>query len=421
MIDINRIENEFENVLKQLNKRQNDYTDKLQSILDLNKKRKTIIKEVEDLKAKKNKYSKEIGTLAREKKIDQQEQLKTKVIEINQIIESLDTNLKTLEINLNKELLQIPNIPNEKMPEGKDDEDNIEIKTWLTPNMKSNNEAHWDIATKLKLVDFELGVKISGSRFLSYTGKGAKFVRVLADILIDRHVKNGYKEITLPILVNEENMLGTGQLPKFADDAYKVGDQYLIPTSEVSLTNIVRNEILEQKDLPIYLTSFSQCFRKESGSAGRDTKGMIRLHQFNKVEMVKICEPINSEKELEKMLNDAEECLQMFNLSYRVVELCCGDVGFSSQKTYDLEVWFPNQNKFREISSCSNCGDFQARRMMARYKNKEGKTDYVNTLNGSGLAIDRLFAAILENYYDGEKLILPEIMRPYFNNKEYID
>ncbi|QGS51372.1 serine--tRNA ligase [Spiroplasma tabanidicola] len=420
MLDINRIENDFDFVLEQLNKRQTNYEKQLKNIIEINKKRKDIIKQVEELKAQKNKVSKKIGVLSRENKNDEIKKLKNEIASTNEKINLLDKQQSKIDLELKTLMLEIPNVPNKNMPLGKDDEENIEIKKWLEPGLKKDSEAHWDIATKLSLVDFELGVKISGSRFLAYTGKGSKMVRAIADILINRHTNKGYKEMSLPILVNRENMLGTGQLPKFEDDAYKVDNQFLVPTSEVSLTNVVRHEILDLKQLPMYLTSFSQCFRRESGSAGRDTKGMIRLHQFNKVEMVKVCEPKNSDEELEKMLLDAEDCLKMFNIPYRVVELCTGDVGFASQKTYDLEVWFPNQNKFREISSCSNCGDFQARRMMARFKNEEGKTEYVHTLNGSGLAIDRLFAAILENNYDGEKLVLPEVLRPYFNKESYI-
>jgi seryl-tRNA synthetase len=267
------------------------------------------------------------------------------------------------------------------------------------------------------MVDFELGPKLSGSRFVVYTSRGSKLVRALADILLTRHTNHGYKEFTVPVIVNAETMYGTGQLPKFKEDAYLVGDQYLSPTAEVQLTNIHANEILDGTKLPLKYTAYSQCFRQEAGSAGRDTKGLIRLHQFNKVEMVKFVRPENSEAELQSLVKDAEAILQLFNLPYRVVELSTGDMGFSSQKTYDLEVWFPSQNTYREISSCSNCGDFQARNMKIRYRDENGQTNLVHTLNGSGVAIDRLFAAILENFWDGEKLVLPEVLRPYFEQK----
>ncbi|AHI52346.1 serine--tRNA ligase [Spiroplasma culicicola] len=420
MLDINRIESDFDFVCEQLNKRQKDFTNDLKIVLDLNNKRKELIKEVEELKAQKNKISKEIGILARENKTDEIEKIKTEVTNTGNKIDSLDEQLKNIVEQLNSKLAEIPNVPNENMPVGKDDQDNPEIRRWEEPGLKKSDLAHWDIGQKLNLVNFELGAKISGSRFLVYENNGSKMIRAIADILLNKHKSNGYKEMWLPLLVNSENMYGTGQLPKFEEDAYKVDDQYLIPTSEVPLTNVVRNEILDHKQLPMYLTAFTQCFRREAGSAGRDTKGMIRLHQFNKVEMVKIVHPNNSYQELESMVNDAEECLKMFEVPYRVVELCTGDVGFSSQKTYDLEVWFPEQNKFREISSCSNCGDFQARRMQARFKNEEGKIEYLHTLNGSGLAIDRLFAAMIENHFDGEKLYLPKVLRPYFDNQEYL-
>ncbi|AUM62258.1 serine--tRNA ligase [Spiroplasma monobiae] len=420
MLDINKIENDFDKVCSDLGKRNKDFKNELNEIVELNLQRKKITFEVEELKSEKNKISKDIGVLARENKKDEIEKLKNAVSEINIKIEKLDYELKNVSDNLNLKLSYIPNIPNKNIPLGKDEEDNVEVKKWNSDNLKNGGEAHWEIASKLGLVDFELGAKLSGSRFVVYTNKGAKMIRALTDILINRHTNNGYKEMWLPLIVNKENMYGTGQLPKFEEDAYKVDDQYLIPTSEVPLTNTVRDKILDKSELPMYLTAFTQCFRKEAGSAGRDTKGLIRLHQFNKVEMVKITDSKTSYEELDKMLLDAEDCLQLFNLPYRVVELCGGDIGFSSAKTYDLEVWFPNQNKFREISSCSNCLDFQAKRIMTRYKNDEGKNEYVHTLNGSGLAIDRLFAAIMENYYDGEKLILPEVLKQYFGNQEFL-
>ncbi|AGR40702.1 serine--tRNA ligase [Spiroplasma taiwanense] len=418
MLDISKIETNFEEICLRLKTRQKDYTKELQNIVNLNFERKNIISKVENLKSQKNIISKEVGLLTREN--NNSEKLKKEVLKINKEVEILDENLKKIIEQLNLKLSFIPNIPNKEMPIGVNENDNLEIKKWNSDKLKKDSEAHWDIAIKLKLVDFELGAKLSGSRYVVYTGLGAKLIRSITDILLSRHIKKGYKEMWLPLIVNKENMYGSGQLPKFEEDAYKIDNQYLIPTSEVSLVNTVRDKIYESNNLPIYLTAFSQCFRKEAGSAGRDTKGLIRLHQFNKVELVKITDKNSSYDELEKMLEDAEQCLQIFNLPYRVVELCTGDVGFSSEKTYDLEVWFPNQNKYREISSCSNCGDFQARRIKTRYKNENGKLEFVHTLNGSGLAIDRLFAAILENYYDGEKLILPEVLKEYFENKEYI-
>ncbi|ATZ18420.1 seryl-tRNA synthetase [Williamsoniiplasma somnilux] len=420
MLDVNYIEDNFEYVEKQLNKRGGNFSQQLNKVIEKNKIRKSILLKVESLKSEKNNLSKQIGELMRNKNLDEAEKIKIQSLSFDSKITELDEKLKEVSKALINLLQFIPNVPNENMPIGKDDSDNYVVRTWNNGDLKKSNIPHWDIASKLGLVDFESGPKISGSRFLIYTGKGSKIVRALADILLTRHTNNGYKEFFIPLIVNAEAMYGTGQLPKFAEDAYQVGEQYLIPTAEVPLTNLHANEILEKTQLPLNYTAFSQCFRQEAGSAGRDTKGMIRLHQFNKVEMVKIVEPSYSMEELENLTKDAEAILQMFNLPYRVVELCTGDVGFSATKTYDLEVWFPEQNKYREISSCSNCGDFQARNMMTRFKDFDGKVKLVHTLNGSGVAIDRLFAAILENYFDGEKLILPEILKSYFNNEEFI-
>jgi seryl-tRNA synthetase len=420
MIDVNKLELDFDKIKTQINKRGADLSTTLISVVDLNKKRKELILEVENLKAQKNQTSKKIGELMRDKKNDEAAKLKASVTEINEAIEKGDAELEATITKLNQINAGIPNIPNDGIPVGADENDNVVVRDWKSGEIKKTEIPHWDIATKLGLVDFEYGAKISGSRFLTYTGEGARLVRYIADILLKEHRERGYKEFFLPVLVNREIMFGTGQLPKFEDDAYKVDDSFLVPTAEVPLTNMYRNEILDGKNLPINVTAFTQCFRRESGSAGRDTRGMIRLHQFNKVELVKFSNPKDSYNELEKMTNDAENILQLFKLPYRVVELCSGDLGFSAAKTYDLEVWFPNQEKYREISSCSNCLDFQARRINARFKDEDGTTKLVHTLNGSGVAIDRLIAAILENYYDGEKLVLPEVLKPYYG-KDYLD
>ncbi|ATZ21222.1 serine--tRNA ligase [Mesoplasma tabanidae] len=421
MLDINFIENNLVKVKKQLNKRNGEYSLILDEVVELNIQRKSILKEVENLKANKNNLSKQVGELMRDKQIDDANKIKNEVTLINSSIDILDEKLKAIQEQLTIKLQNIPNIPNDKMPVGNDDNDNVEIRTWGKEFVKNHDKAHWDIADKLKLVDFEAGPKLSGSRFVVYTGLGAKLVRSLSNILLNLHTSKGYTEITVPLLVNSQAMYGTGQLPKFKEDAYiTTNDQYLIPTGEVPLTNLHAGEILDLTQLPIHYTTYSQCFRQEAGSAGRDTKGLIRLHQFNKVELVKITDQESSEAELQAMVRDAEAVLQLFNLPYRLVELCTGDVGFSSTKTYDLEVWFPEQNKYREISSCSNCTDFQARNMQTRYRDANGEVKLVHTLNGSGVAIDRLLAAILENYWDGEKLILPIVLRPYFDNTEYI-
>ncbi|AGJ91108.1 serine--tRNA ligase [Mycoplasma putrefaciens] len=421
MLDINYIEQNFEKVLEKLNMRnQQDYRNDLEFVVNQNKQRKELIIKVEKIKAEKNQLSKEIANLVRQQNQVQVYQLKQKISEMNLEIELLDNQLKIVNQQLNTKLLYIPNIPHENIYFGHDDNDNLEIKKSKHTKLVKHNTAHWEIATKLGLVDFEKATKLSGSRFLIYTGLGSKLVRAVADILLTRHEKYGYKEIFCPLIVNSEIMQGTGQLPKFAEDMYKAGEQWLIPTSEVPLTNLHAGEILSNEALPIKYTSFTQCFRQEAGSAGRDTKGMIRLHQFNKVELVKIVHPNQSMQELELLVQDAEDILNIFDLPYRIVELCSGDIGFSATKTYDLEVWFPEQNKYREISSCSNCWDFQARRMQTRFRDTDGEAKLVHTLNGSGVAIDRLIAAMLENYWDGEKLILPMILRPYFDNQEFI-
>ncbi|AUF83219.1 serine--tRNA ligase [Mesoplasma syrphidae] len=420
MIDINYVEQNLKEVTERLNSRTQDYTNDLIFAVEKNIARKQILKEVEEVKSSKNLLSKEIGQLLKNNNHKEAKKAKEKVSQMNIVIEKLDKELKKVEAELENKLRYIPNIPNLNMPIGNDDNDNVEVRRFADDKIIKHQTPHWEIASKLNLVDFEAGPKLSGSRFLVYTGLGSKIVRVIADILLSAHTKRGYKEMFVPVIVNSDAMFGTGNLPKFEDDAYKIGDQYLIPTAEVPLTNLHANEILDNNQLPIKYTSFTQCFRQEAGSAGRDTKGMIRLHQFNKVELVKLVHPETSDIELENLVKDAENVLQLFELPYRVVELCTGDVGFSSMKTYDLEVWFPEQNKYREISSCSNCGDFQSRNMSTRFKDSNGKTKLVHTLNGSGVAIDRLFAAILENYWDGEKLVLPKVMRPYFDNQEFL-
>lgn len=420
MLDANFIESNLKTVLERLNSRNNDYANDLNQVVTLNKERKVLIIDAEKLKSDRNSLSKEIGALVRDKKTTEAETIKKRVGEINNEISVLDGKLKAINEQLETILRYLPNLPDEGLKVGLDDQDNKEISRWGAQYLKPQLTPHWEIATKLKLVDFDLGPKLSGSRFVVYTNLGAKMVRALADVLLTRHTNNGYQEMNVPVIVNQELMYGTGQLPKFAEDAYQTGNQYLIPTAEVPLTNIHANEILEFEQLPKKYTAYSQCFRQEAGSAGRDTKGLIRLHQFNKVELVKIVAQEQSEEELTSLVKDAAAILELFNLPYRVVELCTGDLGFSAAKTYDLEVWFPAQEKYREISSCSNCRDFQARNMMLRYKNNNGEIELAHTLNGSGVAIDRLFAALLENYWDGEKLILPPILQPYFNNQEFL-
>ncbi|WP_339022770.1 serine--tRNA ligase [Spiroplasma endosymbiont of Crioceris asparagi] len=420
MFKANEIVENFDNFKSLLERKTKNLSKELETVKILDKKRRNILVELEKLRSSKNDISKQIGILARQKDLKSIEKLKIESNKSNLEIIKLETEINDVETKLDEILLSIPNLPLETVPVGKDENENVEIRK-VGEIKVQNNEPHWDIALKLGLVDFEYATSLSGSRFVAYTDKGAKLVRCIVNELMDLHNKNGYKEYSLPVIVSRETMIGTGQLPKFEDDMYKVdNNQFLISTGEITLTNIFRNKIIDQSILPINMTTFSQCFRKEAGSAGRDTKGLIRLHQFNKVELVKIVSPETSEKELEILTKNAGECLELFELPYRVVELCTGDLGFSARKTYDLETWFPNQNKYREISSCSNCYSFQAKRMNTKFKNKDNKKEYVHTLNGSGVAIDRLIAAILENYWDGNKLKLPKVLRKYFNNQEYI-
>jgi len=417
MLSIDYIENNKDEIIRLLNTRQKNYTKEISELLLLNKKRKKIIYDLENLKFEKNKITKDVQNkivVLKSVKVKLQE-IEKEILYLEKILSDIESKIFTININ-------IPNIPDKSVITGFDENDNKEIRNWNDDKKVASNLSHWEIAEKLGLIDFKFGTKLAGSRYVVYKNKGSQLIRALIDILLKKHSKKGYQEFWLPLIVNDNIMFGTGQLPKFEEDLYKLqeGDQYLIPTAEVPLTNLLNSEVIEHSNLPLYYTAFTQCFRKEAGSAGKDTKGIIRLHQFNKVEMVKITDKDSSFIELEKMVEDAEECLKLFNLPYRVLMLCTGDMGFASAKTYDLEVWFPSQNKYREISSCSNCLDFQSRRMNSKYR-VNGKLEYLHTLNGSGLAIDRLLAAILENYYDGEKLVLPDVLRPYFDNKSFIE
>jgi len=330
----------------------------------------------------------------------------------------LDDKFRTLESNTDDFLLNVPNIPHESVPLGKDETENVEVRKWGEPRQFDFVPMnHWDIGEMLEIIDFERASKIAGARFSLLKGLGAKLERSLMNFMLDLNTSKGYKEVFPPLIVNRESMRGTGQLPKFTHELFVISDPefYLIPTAEVPVTNIHRNEILSEKDLPIYYTAYTPCFRREAGSYGKDVRGLIRQHQFNKVELVKFVKPEDSYNELESLTKDAEDILQKLGLPYRVVALCTGDLGFAASKTYDLEVWLPGQQKYREISSCSNFTDFQARRANIRFK-REGKkgTEFVHTLNGSGLAIGRTLIAILENYQkkDGS-IIVPEVLMPY--------
>ncbi len=416
MIDINLIRSNPDFVKERLSTRDKEFVKLVDKVLELDIKRREIIKELESLRSERNKLSKEIGKLKREGKDVSEIQERVKGLKAR--IDELEEELKKVEEELKNTLLWIPNLPHESVPIGEDENDNVEVRRWGEPR-KFNFEPkpHWEIGEKLGILDFKRGAKLSGSRFTVIKGWGARLERALINFMLDLHTGKGYREVCPPHLVKPEILIGTGQLPKFEEDLYKCerDNLYLIPTAEVPLTNLYREEILKEEDLPIYLTAYTPCYRREAGAYGKDIRGIIRQHQFDKVELVKIVHPDNSYEELEKLVKDAEEVLQLLGLPYRVVELCTGDLGFSAAKTYDIEVWLPSQNRYREISSCSNCEDFQARRMNTRFKDaKTGKNRFVHTLNGSGLAVGRTLAAILENYQREDGSVeVPEVLRDY--------
>ena len=389
----------------------------LDEVVELDDKRKELLKEVEVLKNKMNVESKKIPQLIKEGKDITEDKANLK--KLSDEIKSLDEKIKIVNDELEYKLLRIPNVPNKEVPQGETDEDNVEVRTWGEPTkFNFNPKAHWDLGTDLGILDFETAAKITGSRFTLYKGLGARLERALINFFLDTNIgEQGYTEVIPPFMANKNSFLGTGQLPKFAEDMFKIEglDYYLIPTSEVPLTNIHANQILSFGELPKNYTAYTPCFRSEAGSAGRDTRGLVRQHQFNKVEMVKIVAPEESYNELEKLTHNAEYLLQLLKIPYRVVKICTGDLGFTAAFKYDVEVWMPSYNRYVEISSCSNCEDFQARRAGIRFKrDKDSKTEYAHTLNGSGLAIGRSFAAILENYQQEDgSVIIPEVLRPY--------
>lgn len=387
--------------------------------------RREVLTKVEALKHKRNNVSQEIGKLMREGKKEEANAIKAEMGGVSSEIKELDTRLSELDAKLNYFQMTIPNVYHESTPVGNDEEDNILVRSWGEPKKFSfEPKAHGELGEALGILDFERGAKLGGSRFTVYKGAGARLERALINFMLDLHTtEHGYTEHITPYIVNREICEGTGQLPKFEEDMYKTtDDMFLIPTSEITLTNLHRKEILDEKDLPKYYTAHSPCFRREAGSYGRDMKGLMRQHQFNKVEMVKLATPANSYDELEKMVVNAETVLQRLGLPYRVVQLCTGDIGFGAAKTYDLEVWVPAQDKYREISSCSNCGDFQARRMGMKYRPAgEKKSEFVHTLNGSGVAVGRALLAILENYQQEDgSIIIPEALRPYMGGADVI-
>lgn len=418
MLDIKRIRTNKEEVIESLNSRFGNYN--IDKVLELDEKRREIIFEVENKKARQNEVSKQVPKLKKDG-VDVSD-LFNEMKALSDEIKELDVKVKDLDEEIRKELLSIPNTPNKDIPIGKSDEDNVEIRKFLEPKkFDFEVKAHWDLGVDLDILDFERAVKISGSRFSVFKGLGAKLERALINFMLDLHSGQGYEEVGVPVLINRNSMYGTGQLPKFEDDMFYVPskDLFLAPTAEVPVTNLLANEILEFEKLPTYYTAFTYCFRQEAGSAGRDTRGLIRNHQFDKVEMVKFVNPENSYDELEKLTNDAEEILKLLEIPYRVVCLCTGDIGFTSAKTYDIEVWMPSYGRYVEISSCSNFEDFQARRANIRYRDTDGKVKFVHTLNGSGLAVGRTFAAVLENYQREDGSIeIPYVLRKYMGLDE---
>ena len=427
MLDIKFVRENPDVVDKACESRQNAHWDR-EKFFELDEERRSVIAEVEALQAERNAVSKQIGQLMREGKREEAEAAKARVAANKDRIASLDARRTEVEDALFDLVSRIPNIPHESVPYGKDDSDNPEVRRWGTPRDFSADgfepKAHWDLGPATGMIDFDRGVKIAGARFYVLGGMGARMERALISFMIDMHVKAGFKEWWMPVITNRETLFGTGQLPKFEDDLYHVNpDLYLIPTAEVMLTNLHRGEVLDASQLPLWYTAFTPCFREEAGSAGRDTRGIIRVHQFDKVEMVKFAKPEDSMNQLESMVGEAEAVLQALELPYHVVTLCTGDIGFSACKCYDLEVWLPSYNAYKEISSCSNCWDFQARRANIRYKDPaEFKgTRYVHTLNGSGLAVGRTMAAIMENYQNADgSITVPEALRPYMGGVEVI-
>lgn len=421
MLDLRRIRNNPEEFKKVMEGRGEDFDSKLiDDVVALDERRREILVEVEQLKNKRNNESSQIGKLKKEGKdisglMNDMKLLADKIKEHDVELSEVDEKIKYI-------MLRIPNIPNPSVPDGKTDEDNVEIRKWGEPR-KFNFEAkaHWDIGVDLDILDFERAGKISGSRFTVYKGLGARLERAIINYFLDLHtMDHGYTEVLPPYMVNRDSMTGTGQLPKFEEDAFKVENNgyFLIPTAEVPVTNLYRDEILNGNELPLKYAAYSACFRAEAGSAGRDTRGLVRQHQFNKVELVKFTKPEQSYEELEKLTNDAEDVLKGLGLPYRVVRICKGDLGFTAALKYDIEVWMPSYNRYVEISSCSNFEDFQARRANIRYREEvKSKPEFIHTLNGSGVAIGRTVAAILENYQNEDGTVtIPDALVPYMRN-----
>jgi seryl-tRNA synthetase len=422
MLDLKFVRDNAERVAQMLRDRQVDLD--LKPFFELDEGRRRILKEVEELKRRRNAASEDIARIKKEKgdATDRIEEMR----DVSQQIKTLDQELATIQDKLDDILLLLPNMPHDSVVVGRDERDNPVVRVWGKPSeFDFEPKPHWDVGEYLGILDFERAARMTGARFALYWGIGAALERALISFMLDLHTRlHGYLEVLPPFIVNSTSLKGTGQLPKFKQDLFKLEDTdyYLVPTAEVPVTNIHMNEVLEEKDLPKYYTAYTPCFRSEAGSYGKDTRGLIRQHQFNKVELVKLVKPQDSYAELESLLANAETILQELALPYRVVSLCTADLGFSASKTYDIEVWLPGQNTYREISSCSNFEDFQARRANIRFRRKgRSRTDFVHTLNGSGLAVGRTLVAILENYqqHDGS-VVVPGVLRSYLGNVEKI-
>jgi len=414
MLDIKRIRMNLEEI-KALMAKRGEQDISLDEALALDEDRRRLLQEVEQMKSEQNSVSKDIPKLKKEGKdvsevMDRMKSLSSRIKEIDVEVKEVEDKLKDL-------MLRIPNVPHPEVPQGETDDDNIEIRKWGEPRcFDFELKAHWDLGLDLGILDFETASKITGSRFTLYKGMGAKLERSLINFMLELHTQeHGYTEILPPFMVNRDSMMGTGQLPKFEEDTFKIPqkDYFLVPTAEVPVTNIHRDDIIDEKLLPIKYVAYTPCFRSEAGSAGRDTRGLIRQHQFNKVELVKFTRPEDSYEELEKLTNNAEKVLQLLGIPYRIVKICTGDLGFTAAFKYDIEVWMPSYNKYVEISSCSNFEDFQARRANVRYRPEDkGKVEFVHTLNGSGLAVGRTLAAILENFQNPDgSVTIPEALR----------
>ena len=423
MLDIRRIRENLDEIKSAMARRGEKEFD-LDAVVELDNKRRDLLQQVEVMKNESNTESKKIPMMIKEGK--DVNEAKARLKDLSDKIKELDEQVRKVENEMEYNLLRIPNVPHPDVPQGTTDDDNVEVRTWSEPTkFDFEAKAHWDVGTNLGILDFETAGKITGSRFTLYKGLGARLERALMNFFLDTHTsKHGYTEVLPPFMANRNSFIGTGQLPKFEEDMFKLEglDYFLVPTAEVPVTNIHADEIIDGDKLPMYYCAYTPCFRAEAGSAGRDTRGLVRQHQFNKVELVKFVKPEESYKELETLTNNAETVLQMLGIPYRVVKICTGDLGFTAAFKYDIEVWMPSYNRYVEISSCSNFEDFQARRAGIRFKrDKKAKAEYVHTLNGSGVAIGRTVAAILENYQQADgSVVVPEVLRPYMGGVEVI-